>query len=664
MNIYTECLQRNHCLLLDTIDPKEGLLDQLFQEGYLTECQMETILAHPARRERSRAFIFLIRRLSSVDGGSVLSQVISFFRENAMVNLALAMEKTLVEMEMSQSAFIESGQTSNARPRVSHVVDDEGNRINSGNNIQKRCEDTNMSCSKCSSLKQESSGAASTNATTHIRSEKSPKISDGICRVLLQESTRRLTQLLPHKGEDQLDAPIHDCSTPTILETRTNRPASGPLPLRDDLSDLSLKSTLVETEKQTKSVAHREHTEMREFDKLYPSPLVMPPSNFGMKSKSGYHCHLFDRLSAKINSGDFDGFDREVSKMPGKNLRDPDIACTITYLDACKSIIQSNFKKCKSLFRRALEISDSTSSPSRFKVEIMSVGCWMYLKKQSLSKVRPLLDDSLNIIAQDPVTCSGRAAGWIHVDVAKCMMPLLSCDRSFELRRVVVSSLEKAMHHFRLDDSKDGPYGFSFAAVKLISIQLACDDQLRLVDCLEPTKDDLRKAADLLTVVDNSQTGIAEILKPLYFIALADYKYRTGNIVRAFDLVKDAHHFAERLNLIEEAGFAEVRCKKYGALVGATENPLIGTFHDATLYNHEISILSPSKAGISNEATTEFPKSHTDPCPNDLKRKHTGHSHASPTYTIWDFQQQAPHWVLVWCVTLWNIISVYSDSCY
>jgi len=298
-------------------------------------------------------------------------------------------------------------------------------------------------------------------------------------------------------------------------------------------------------------------------------PLSMPPSNHGRKFKSPFHRKLFDSLSSFVNDQDFDRYELATVKYSSKAERDPDTACLILYLDACKCAIQSDFASCKRTIAHSLDVAALTSAPNRFFVMCLSVRTWVHLKRRRLAKVSSSLSDALNVIGQDPVTCSGMTAGWIYVNEAKLLTATMtsSLRHAHSIRQRAIGAMERALDQFRLDESADGPYGRNFASVKLASLLVACDDRLAWIDVVEPTDADLAKADQLLAFVDDSITGICSILKPLFLIAQSDRKFRSGNLRRAVELAKDAEDLALRSGLKEEEELARIRSSRYSQLV-------------------------------------------------------------------------------------------------
>jgi len=195
----------------------------------------------------------------------------------------------------------------------------------------------------------------------------------------------------------------------------------------------------------------------------------------------------------------------------------------------------------------------------------------MYLKRRdNLNKADAALKAAISIIRQDPVTCTGKAAGWIYVNDAKVRQELirLSCGcrprRVNALRLRAMESLRTAMAHFLNEDAVDGrPYGFNYAAVKLSSLTVACDENLQLLSTLRPTGDEMAEAASLIRTVDDSREGILLNLRPLHLMARADYKFRSGLNRRAYELALECFKDTKKLNLLDELSYARVRCERY-----------------------------------------------------------------------------------------------------
>ena len=139
-----------------------------------------------------------------------------------------------------------------------------------------------------------------------------------------------------------------------------------------------------------------------------------------------------------------------------------------------------------------------------------------------------LLAQAMQLIQQEPNLCCGMAAGWILVDEAKSLM-LLVTSSFYDRVRVrgllgrVVTAYRSAIEHFGKDESQDGPYGYHLTAVKLVSVLMACDDMLILVERDELYREEnLHAAQQLLDNVHSSQV-VQSLIKTDH--SLTQYTY-------------------------------------------------------------------------------------------------------------------------------------------
>ena len=130
-------------------------------------------------------------------------------------------------------------------------------------------------------------------------------------------------------------------------------------------------------------------------------------------------------------------------------------------------------------------------------------------------------DDAMQLISQDPSSCRGMVSGWINVNRAKSVM-ILAVSATRDATRIdalltkAVQSYEAALEQFQQDDTSDGPYGFNYAALKLVSVLMVCDDMFQLVQCSGVFREDnLHRARQLIDEVEYNQVT--------YDLLLADF---------------------------------------------------------------------------------------------------------------------------------------------
>ena len=287
----------------------------------------------------------------------------------------------------------------------------------------------------------------------------------------------------------------------------------------------------------------------------------IPAANGGKQYKSQRLKLVFDKLSTLINSGEFDTFKKQRDCLVKKCPADADLACMLHYLEACTNLFKGNLRECEEIVNRAITRMPFTSNPSRVMVELFSLRCWMFLKENKLNALEYDLQDAAQIIAQDPLACAGKATGWLYVDEARRLIPLMATNnltRSYAIRDKAIKCLEKALEQFHHETGKDGPFGFYYATILLASLKLACGQLMQTTD-LQPTEEELVDATKRLRFVEESSIGHPAILKAQYCMAMSDLHYRRLNLARALNYAEDGYKLAKGLGLPEETKCARAR---------------------------------------------------------------------------------------------------------
>lgn len=525
-SIGSRCLRRSHTDLVEGVDP-QYLVDYLFQEDLLSVEDLEMVHNLPTRSHRMRHLLTVVHgRLKACDPEVVLRHFL----------LSLNRDYRFLETKLRES--------------LDQLIDEEINKSKRRENDVKqttgnRDEDAVRHLANVTNETTEGKGKEEEEDVKYPVME-----TEGLVASKCYQSDSSLSTLtmappseLVGKSELMLSAPPGECVVRMKTYASSNSTVSPPGELLMNFSLLSNRQGV--------------------FDF---GPLLMPPSNRGKRFKSPFHRKIFDLLSNSVNDQHFDHYFHAKNQLSTRASRDPDTKCLILYMDACKSAIKSDFSAANQVIDESLRLATvGSSAPNKFCALFLSVRVWINLKRRKLNKADRALTEALNVVSQDPVTCSGMTAGWLYVDEAKLLMARMTSTMRHAdvIRRRAVTAMERAIEQFRRDDSADGPYGVNFASVKLASLLLACDDQLTLVDLVDPTDDDVTRADALLTSVDDSASGIPAILKPLFLVALADRKFRSGNVRRAVELAADAAEMAARTELGEEEVLAGVRVECY-----------------------------------------------------------------------------------------------------
>ena len=291
----------------------------------------------------------------------------------------------------------------------------------------------------------------------------------------------------------------------------------------------------------------------------------MPSANGGKQYKNQTLTLAFDKLSTLINSGGFDPYKRHRDCLIKGRPEDADLVCMLYYLDACIQLFKGNLMQCENIVNEAIKLMPRTSSPSRVMVELFSLRCWMFLKENKLNALEYDLQDAAQIIAQDPLGCAGKAAGWLYFDEARRLIPLMSTNnqaRSYAIKDKAIKCLEKALEQFHYETGKDGPYGFNYVTIKLASLKLACGELMQTTD-LQPTVEELVDATERLRLVEACSIGNPAVLKAQNCMAMSDLHYRRHNLARALNYAEEGYNLAHGLGCPEETRCAQVRQQFY-----------------------------------------------------------------------------------------------------
>ena len=592
-------LRRNYCRLIRDLDARE-VIDNLYEARALSEDDIEDILACSTSREQNRKLLYILRhRPPNQKSFSKFCCALDEYYDDLADKIRQSCELGQIPEGHEQSVHETSKDICSHSSPVEHLMatqntDLPGRRSRDspnswGGRRTTRAQDVPDGCGDISGA----SGPLADQVNDHINQVVVTDIE------YINHGGKYLENVnwtSANVGEyDEVDGPCTSYSfygdkphTSLVPFHATNHDVIAPKQQGSELDDqFSLSRRRVNVEEDCDPVCE-------ELDALF-TPAALVPAHGGRQFRDIRLRHVFDRLSHVINRGQFERFYHYRNELLQLRPGDADLACIMLYLESCTYLFLQNEEKCEETTNNALMLVPATSAPSRFLVEIISLKCWLCLKNNRLNVLQGHLADAFQLIHQDPLTCSGKSAGWMHVNEARRMVPMLSgrdVDRSQRLRNQAISHYEKSLDHFNSDLSKDGPFGYYFAMIKLSQLRLACGDYMQTTD-LQPSEEEILEAEMRLREVENSSTPLPKLLRMNYCQARADLCFRRHNIPRALDYAEEACDIARTHKCIEELRFNTTRVTFLEALLskaGPVTTILAKQFDDS---NSEVSIKSP-----------------------------------------------------------------------
>lgn len=292
-----------------------------------------------------------------------------------------------------------------------------------------------------------------------------------------------------------------------------------------------------------------------------PRPLVSP-SLWNSRHRK-ILIAAFNHLSRQVNMGDHDTFAEEVKRIRYSLLGSSckDLEFILCYLSASSQMLQQKPRACAESVRQGLKVAATTSSPSWCTTAILSSKCWMLSAQNQLESLRTTIDDAISLIEKDSIACAGLASGWIYVDKARLIWSMMSTSnmtRLDSLRRQAEYWLQRAIGQFRMDPSRDGPYGVGVASIMLARTLLCCGNHLQTLKYV-PSKEAIKQARNLIQMVEDSELEIPLTLRTQLLIALCDYHLRCGHYSRAEHYANDAHDLALSLRFSPVVLYCDIR---------------------------------------------------------------------------------------------------------
>lgn len=286
----------------------------------------------------------------------------------------------------------------------------------------------------------------------------------------------------------------------------------------------------------------------------------LPPAGGGLHS-SKQLCCIFNRLSTMLNNGNTRDFSATCDAILGRSCVNFDVHCIVKYLQACRHSFNENFAAAKMVIKEGKDISKKTSSPVQYIVYLLSCQCWIYIKSKRFEKLNSCLTDAEQLISTNTVLCQGMATGWIRLDRAKYVLPLITSKypkKAPRLIKRVCSLLDQALEQFQREKSRDGPYGIAYSLILKAIVLLRCGSVMDTV-ALPVSDEDVREAEILLAQADSSEIGLPQVLRATYYNAMSDLNVRRGKLVRAKEYAEQALEVATSLSLPEFLREAEAR---------------------------------------------------------------------------------------------------------
>lgn len=281
-------------------------------------------------------------------------------------------------------------------------------------------------------------------------------------------------------------------------------------------------------------------------------------SSRGIQSKM-LHA-TFDFLSTLINQGKYDTFESMTSQLRLRFPNNFDMSCMFSYLQASRCLFEMDTDTAKHHINLALSSAGKTTNPKYFTVELITAKTRRYLALKKYGKLKNTLDDVKMIIESDPLGCTGRAAGWMYLNDGKLNTSIITSinfdrPKALELYRQLFrdakNSIELALSHFQQDGGKDGPFGFGYGLCRLAVLLLRCGDNGLTMDVLDPSAEDIELAKGYLDQMENLNIRIPKILNAHFLLAKCDYQYRIKNTFRALQHAESALVLSQEINILE-----------------------------------------------------------------------------------------------------------------
>ncbi|WAR13688.1 hypothetical protein MAR_003793 [Mya arenaria] len=268
----------------------------------------------------------------------------------------------------------------------------------------------------------------------------------------------------------------------------------------------------------------------------------------------------FNYLSTLINQGEYTKFEDTTTQLRVRFPRNYDLLCILGYLQASRDLFKTDFDSAKRRINDTMALVPKTSNPRYFTLELFTAKTRMYITQKKLEKLQTTLEEAMMILETDPLGCTGRAAGWLYINHARNMTAQLSClnlskPGAFNVYNGIFNtaktSFQRSMTNFKRDGGKDGPFGFGYALCRLVILLLRCGDNGRTMGLIKPPDDDVISAEKYMRHLEDSDIPIPKILEMHSRLAKCDYFFHRNHFTRAFEHATEAHNLATTMNLLE-----------------------------------------------------------------------------------------------------------------
>ena len=281
-----------------------------------------------------------------------------------------------------------------------------------------------------------------------------------------------------------------------------------------------------------------------------PCPDHLPPSNFGYRIVNKEAKFIFHGLIKFLNSGKLDIFFDYSSRCRPLMEQNSDIHFIIRYLESCGYMYRDDHNQCLLAISDALKIVPKTSSPNKFKVDILAIKSWLDLKRGRLGHVDNTLKSALQTYYQDKIVCSGKATGWIHIqDARRAQFEMTGIEADDIHCDDAIISLQLAMEQFKQETEvgfqDEGIYGYIFSCLKMVCLLLHCDENMRLKRgaCQVMIEDHIKALELLVRVLGSGKKHLFMHMCSLR-LALSDYNLVFGDLNAAEKFACDAFKIA------------------------------------------------------------------------------------------------------------------------
>ncbi|XP_052794547.1 uncharacterized protein LOC128227764 [Mya arenaria] len=134
----------------------------------------------------------------------------------------------------------------------------------------------------------------------------------------------------------------------------------------------------------------------------------------------------FNYLSTLINQGEYTKFEDTTTQLRVRFPKHYDLMCILGYLQASRDLFKTDFDSAKWRINDTMALVPKSSNPRYLTLELITAKTRMYLTQKKMEKLKTTLEEAMMIMETDPLGCTGRAAGWLFINHARNMTAQLS----------------------------------------------------------------------------------------------------------------------------------------------------------------------------------------------------------------------------------------------